>query len=405
MVSASDTGDLLLDIGRCPARRVPVRARKTSSSVAPWIANAATAVRSGSTLVEQRAHVRGAAVGGDAERQAARVAVDARARRAWRSAACVGAPRRQRQVQPLAGDPPLELGGGALGDDAAAVDDGDAVGQPVGLLEVLGGEEDRHAAGRRARAITSHIACRLRGSRPVVGSSRKSTTGRADEAGGEVEPAAHAAGVGRHPPPAGVDEVEAVQQLGGPARGPPRADRPRSRPIMRRFSSPVCSSSSAAYWPVRLIARRTRAALGDDVVAGDARPPAVRRGERAEDPHGRRLARAVGPEQREHAAARGRAGRRRAAPSRRRRTSRGRPPRPRSRRSCVVCSSSSVAVRIGFLRMPYALLRKVYAIWTDRVKSQRDRGDGRPRRRRADRRHGGGVGRARPGRPRARSPA
>ena len=26
---------------------------------------------------------------------------------------------------------------------------------------------------------------------------------------------------------------------------------------MRRFSAPVCSSSSAAYWPVRLIRRRT----------------------------------------------------------------------------------------------------------------------------------------------------
>ena len=45
-------------------------------------------------------------------------------------------------------------------------------------------------------------------------------------------------------------------------------------------------------------------AIGHDVVAGDARPAPVRRGERAEDPHGRRLARAVGPEEREDAAAR-----------------------------------------------------------------------------------------------------
>src|SRR6266480_1182986 len=29
------------------------------------------------------------------------------------------------------------------------------------------------------------------------------------------------------------------------------------RPIMRKFSSPVCASSSAANWPVRLIRRRT----------------------------------------------------------------------------------------------------------------------------------------------------
>ncbi len=33
---------------------------------------------------------------------------------------------------------------------------------------------------------------------------------------------------------------------------------PDSRPIMRRFSAPVCSSSSAAYCPVRLMLRRTR---------------------------------------------------------------------------------------------------------------------------------------------------
>ena len=40
----------------------------------------------------------------------------------------------------------LSSAGRALGDDAAAVDDGDAIGQAVGLFEVLGREEDRHAA-------------------------------------------------------------------------------------------------------------------------------------------------------------------------------------------------------------------------------------------------------------------
>ena len=40
---------------------------------------------------------------------------------------------------------PLQLVGRALGDDAAVVDDPDAVGELVGLLEVLRGEEDGHA--------------------------------------------------------------------------------------------------------------------------------------------------------------------------------------------------------------------------------------------------------------------
>src|SRR5207253_2037528 len=41
----------------------------------------------------------------------------------------------------------LQLGRGALGDDPAVVDDGDAVGEPVGLLEVLRREEDSGAVG------------------------------------------------------------------------------------------------------------------------------------------------------------------------------------------------------------------------------------------------------------------
>ena len=75
-----------------------------------------------------------------------------------------------------AGDAPLELVRRALGDDPAAVEDRDPVGELVGLLQVLGREEDRHAVGGESR-IASHIVRRPRGSRPVVGSSRKITRG------------------------------------------------------------------------------------------------------------------------------------------------------------------------------------------------------------------------------------
>ena len=48
----------------------------------------------------------------------------------------------------------LQLGGRALGDDLAVVDDPDAVGEHVGLLEVLRGEKDRHAvAGEPAHLV------------------------------------------------------------------------------------------------------------------------------------------------------------------------------------------------------------------------------------------------------------
>jgi hypothetical protein len=41
------------------------------------------------------------------------------------------------QGEQVAADPRLELVAGALGDHPAEVDHGDAVGQPVGLLQVL----------------------------------------------------------------------------------------------------------------------------------------------------------------------------------------------------------------------------------------------------------------------------
>jgi hypothetical protein len=44
----------------------------------------------------------------------------------------------------IGADRPLELAGGALGHEAAVVDDADSIGQLIGLLEVLGREEDRH---------------------------------------------------------------------------------------------------------------------------------------------------------------------------------------------------------------------------------------------------------------------
>ena len=51
----------------------------------------------------------------------------------------------------LAADLRLELVGGAAGDDLAVVDDGDRVGQLVGLLEVLGRQQQRRALADQAR--------------------------------------------------------------------------------------------------------------------------------------------------------------------------------------------------------------------------------------------------------------
>ena len=73
------------------------------------------------------------------------------------------------------------------------------VGEPVGLLQVLRGEQHGRALGRRARSMTSHRSLRLlrveAGRRLVEEEHRRAV----DEGGGEVEAAAHAAGVGARP--------------------------------------------------------------------------------------------------------------------------------------------------------------------------------------------------------------
>src|SRR5437763_309520 len=55
------------------------------------------------------------------------------------------APVADDDLDALAADPRLQLVGGAAGDDAAGVDEGDAVGQLVGLLQILRGEQDGRA--------------------------------------------------------------------------------------------------------------------------------------------------------------------------------------------------------------------------------------------------------------------
>ena len=55
------------------------------------------------------------------------------------------------QADVAAGDEALELVGGAVGGDGAVVQYGDVVGEFVGFLEVLGGEEDGDAVGDEGR--------------------------------------------------------------------------------------------------------------------------------------------------------------------------------------------------------------------------------------------------------------
>ena len=78
----------------------------------------------------------------------------------------------------VAGDLALELVGRALGHDPAVVDDRQPVGERVGLLEVVGGQEDRRPLRPEARGSRPTCRARACGSSPVVGSSRNRTAGR-----------------------------------------------------------------------------------------------------------------------------------------------------------------------------------------------------------------------------------
>ena len=98
---------------------------------------------------------------------------------------------------------------------------------------------------------TARAAARVQAGRRLV---EEDHLRAGDEAHRQVEPAPHAAAVGRDAAVGGVGEVEPLEQLVG---APLAVRRRRSRAIIRRFSAPVSRPSTAASCAVRLIAART----------------------------------------------------------------------------------------------------------------------------------------------------
>src|SRR5690606_40402812 len=100
----------------------------------------------------------------------------------------------QRDADVVAADLPLQAAGVAAGDDLAPVDDDDVVGQAVGLLEVLRGEQQRRApADQRVQHLPQLVAG------PGVEAGRRLVEEQHLRAGDQrrrqVEPAAYAARV------------------------------------------------------------------------------------------------------------------------------------------------------------------------------------------------------------------
>ena len=312
--------------------------------------------RCGVDLVEQRAHCGGAAVGGDAEREPVGVALHRPARRGARATVVEGGRVGERRG-PGAARRRCRL-------SSAGVPS--ATTRPPSITAMRSASwsaSSRYWVVRKtvtpaADEPGDDLPHRLPAARVEAGGRlvEEDHLGLADQARGEVEAAAHAAGVGARR--AGGRRRRGRTARAARAARPRAAARPgrRSRAIMRRFSSPVCSSSTAAYWPVRLIARRTAAPVATtSKPATRAWPPSGAR-QRGQDPHGRGLARAV----------RARAARTRVPRAARRST----PVRTVDRavglleagRLDRLVDRSPSAPLPYLLRMPYALLRKVYTV-------------------------------------------
>ena len=126
----------------------PVNVRKTSSSVGRRTPTSSTAIPASSSRRSASTSTAAPPLIGTVSRAGVRLG-----RRASPTATGASTPTASASLggvahgdlQPFAADLGLELVGGALGDDPAVVDHHDGVGQQVGLLQVLRGEQQRGA--------------------------------------------------------------------------------------------------------------------------------------------------------------------------------------------------------------------------------------------------------------------
>ena len=124
----------------------------------------------------------------------------------------------QAELEAVAADLCLELIGGAVGEDAAAVDDHDLVGELVGFLQVLGGEQHSGAVVDKPTDGLPELVAAAR-VQAAAGLVQEQHLGVADQADGQVQAAAHAARPGAHRAIGCLGQLEPLQQLGGPAMG------------------------------------------------------------------------------------------------------------------------------------------------------------------------------------------
>ena len=190
----------------------------------------------------------------------------------------------------------LERGGGALGDDLAAIDDPDAIGEAVGLLEVLGGEEDGHAlVVREPLDLLPERGPALR-VEPGGGLVEKEDPRAMHERQREVEAPPHAARVAADAAIRRLGQPDALDQLVAAAATL------RLRHPVKGGLKPHVLARRQMRIERRLLQRRPDrladlAPLLGDVEPAHRRPSVGGRQQGRQHQHRRRLARAVGAEE------------------------------------------------------------------------------------------------------------
>ena len=124
----------------------------------------------------------------------------------------------ERDLQGALSDTVFELVGIAGGDDGTAVDDDQRVGQLIGLVEILGGQQHRGALRDQVAHGRPHLGA---GGRIETGGGFVEEQQRrpGDHRRGEVDAPPHAAGEPGHRPIRGVREAELFDQFGGARTG------------------------------------------------------------------------------------------------------------------------------------------------------------------------------------------
>ena len=191
----------------------------------------------------------------------------------------------------------LELLRASLGDDLAVVENGDPVGQLVRLVELLRGQEDRDTVRHELADGLPHHAAASRveaGGRLVEEDDARV----ADQGHRKIEPALHAAGVGRCGLLGRGGQVELVEQPSGapPAFGPAQMVQVRHQQQVLLGGEQLVDRGELAGNPDRVPYRRR---VPGHVVACDAHLTAVCVDQCGHDLHDGGLAGAVRTQQRE----------------------------------------------------------------------------------------------------------